>query len=205
MSAADDLPRRPYHHGDLRRALIDAAIQVIEHDGLATLSLRELARRVGVSNAAPVHHFGDKAGLLTAIATEGFAQLGDELQRTYAETSSFLELAVAYVGFAVAYRAHFEVMFRPELYHPDDSHLAQARRRTREILSGSLAEFRGPSAPDAPRAGLAAWALAHGLATLLISGNLPAERDRDPAELTRSIGRYLFQSTGGSDPGRERR
>ena len=81
---------RPYHHGDLRRALIDAAVGVIEHEGLAALSLRDLARRVGVSHAAPVHHFGDKAGLLTAVAAEGFSKLADALQRSYAETSSFL-------------------------------------------------------------------------------------------------------------------
>jgi AcrR family transcriptional regulator len=194
MPAADRLPSRPYHHGDLRRALIDAAVQVIEHDGLATLSLRDLARRVGVSHAAPVYHFGDKAGLLTAVAAEGFSKLADELQRTYTETSSFLELAVAYVRFAVVYRAHFEVMFRPELYHRDTPELDQARSRTRELLYGPLQQLRGESA-DTQRAGLAAWSLAHGLATLLISGNLtrPGEAADDPAELTRSIGRFLFQ------------
>jgi AcrR family transcriptional regulator len=206
VSAAEEAsPSRPYHHGDLRRALIDAAVQLIEHEGLAALSLRQLARRVGVSHAAPVHHFGDKAGLLTAIAVEGFSELADELRRSYAETGSFLELAVAYVRFAVQHRAYFEVMFRPELYHPDDPRVEQARGRTRELLYGPLAELRGGAMPDAPRAGLAAWSLAHGLATLLISGNLsdPDGAEHDPAELARSIGSYLFQSSGGSlaDPG----
>ena len=93
--------------------------------------MRDLARRVGVSHAAPVHHFGDKAGLLTAVATEGFRKLGDELERTYADTGSFLEMGVAYVRFAVAERAYFEVMYRPELYHADDAGLERARRRRR--------------------------------------------------------------------------
>jgi AcrR family transcriptional regulator len=183
MSTADGSPVRPYHHGDLRRALLDAAVQVIQEDGPAALTLRDLARRVGVSHAAPVHHFGDKAGLLTALAVEGFAGLSEELERTYAETASFLELAVAYVCFAVHHRAHFEVMFR------------QARGRTRELLYGPLAHLRGESADSNSQqnAGLAAWSLAHGLATLLISGNLgePAELGQDPAELARTVARYL--------------
>ena len=201
MPVAGGPSGRPYHHGDLRRALIDAAVGVIEHEGLAALSLRDLARRVGVSHAAPVHHFGDKAGLLTAVAAEGFSKLADALQRSYAETSSFLELAVAYVCFAVGHRAYFEVMFRPELYHADDAQLVETRGRSRELLYGPLAEFRGASAPDAPRAGLAAWSLAHGLATLLISGNVDraGEATRDPAELTRTVGRYLFQSSAASE------
>jgi AcrR family transcriptional regulator len=195
MSTADGSPVRPYHHGDLRRALLDAAVQVIQEDGPAALTLRDLARRVGVSHAAPVHHFGDKAGLLTALAVEGFAGLSEDLERTYAETASFLELAVAYVCFAVDHRAHFEVMIRPELYHPDAPELRQARGRTRELLYGPLAHLRGESADSNSQqnAGLAAWSLAHGLATLLISGNLgePAELGQDPAELARTVARYL--------------
>jgi AcrR family transcriptional regulator len=68
---------------------------VIEHERLGTLSLRDLARRAGVSHAAPVHHFGDKAGLLTVVAADGFRLLAGELQETYARTGSFLEVGVA--------------------------------------------------------------------------------------------------------------
>jgi AcrR family transcriptional regulator len=124
-------PARAYHHGDLRRALVHSALDVIECDGLASLSLRDLARRVGVSHAAPVHHFGDKAGLLTAIAADGFLLLAEELQRTYTASGSFLEVGVAYVRFAVRHRAYFEVMYRPELYHADDSSLEAARQQAR--------------------------------------------------------------------------
>ncbi|HEV7962299.1 MAG TPA: helix-turn-helix domain-containing protein, partial [Actinoplanes sp.] len=109
--------KQTYHHGDLRRALLDAAAEVIEEQGPAALSLRDLARRAGVSHAAPTHHFGDKAGLLTALATEGYGLLVAELAEEWAATHSFLEQGVAYVRFAIRHRAHFEVMFRPDLYH----------------------------------------------------------------------------------------
>ncbi|HEX8870560.1 MAG TPA: helix-turn-helix domain-containing protein, partial [Lentzea sp.] len=109
----------PYHHGDLRRAVLAAAVDAITEHGPAGVSLRDLARRVGVSHAGPVHHFKDKAGLLTALAAEGFALLADALNATRATTDSFVDLGVTYVRFAVQHRAHFEVMFRPDLLHTD--------------------------------------------------------------------------------------
>jgi AcrR family transcriptional regulator len=183
---------RPYHHGDLRHALIAAALKDIQRDGPAALSLRALARQVGVSHAAPVHHFGDKAGLLTAIATEGYLKLADEQRRVYARTGSYLEIGVAYVRFAVRQRAYFEVMYRPELYHAEDANLVAARAQAREMLYGPLAEFPEAGATDAPIAGLAAWSLMHGLATLLLTGNLPPETVRNPEALARAVGRVLF-------------
>src|SRR5215213_2255929 len=110
---------RPYHHGDLPRALLEAAVEAIAEVGPAAVSLRDLARRTGVSHAAPAHHFGDKAGLLTAVATDGFERLAATLGQAYQATGSFLEVGVAYVRFAISHQAQFEVMFRPELYHPD--------------------------------------------------------------------------------------
>ena len=88
-----------YHHGDLRRALMAAAIEAIGEHGPAAVSLRDLARRADVSHAAPAHHFGDKAGLLTAVAVEGFTLLARTLRETGERTASFLEIGVAYVGF----------------------------------------------------------------------------------------------------------
>src|SRR5918995_6548050 len=133
---------RPYHHGNLRRAVLSAAVEAITEVGPAGVSLRDLARRAGVSHAAPAHHFGDKAGLLTALAAEGYGLLADALADAQVRTQDFLEVGVAYVRFAVDHRAHFEVMFRPDLYHPDDPAVAAGRQRAADALYGGA-----PSAP----------------------------------------------------------
>ncbi|MCZ7420927.1 TetR/AcrR family transcriptional regulator [Verrucosispora sp. WMMA2121] len=137
---------RGYHHGDLRRALLSAAVQAIEESGPAALSLRDLARRAGVSHAAPAHHFGDRAGLFTAIAVQGFDALADALTEAGDE---LLDLGVAYVEFAVRHRAHFEVMFHPDLYRADDSELRAARERSGAVLRAGLAHRSGGATPAA--------------------------------------------------------
>jgi AcrR family transcriptional regulator len=184
---------RPYHHGDLPRALLEAATQAIDEVGPAAVSLRDLARRAGVSHAAPAHHFGDKAGLLTAVATDGFRRLAATLGETYEASGSFLEVGVAYVRFAVTHRAHFEVMFRPELYHSDDSELVRAREQARALLYPPAAEAaNSPNGADAVRAGVAAWSLVHGLASLWLNHNLPPQLGDDPEQITRDVAHYLF-------------
>jgi AcrR family transcriptional regulator len=181
---------RPYHHGDLRRALLEAALQAVAEVGPAAVSLRDLARRAGVSHAAPAHHFGDKAGLLTAVATDGFERLAATLHEAYQATGSFLEVGVAYVRFAVTHRAHFEVMFRPELYRTDDPGLVQAREQARALLYPPAAD--SPDGRDDVRAAVAAWSLVHGLATLWLNHNLPPQLGDDPEQITREVARYLF-------------
>jgi AcrR family transcriptional regulator len=192
----DTSPRkdaRPYHHGDLPRALLEAAIQAIAEVGPAAVSLRDLARRAGVSHAAPAHHFGDKAGLLTAVATDGFERLAVTLRETYQTTGSFLEVGVAYVRFAVNHRAHFEVMFRPELYHSDDPELVRAREQARSLLYPPAAEAaNSPDSGGDLRAGVAAWSLVHGLATLWLNHNLPPQLGDDPEQIAREVAQHLF-------------
>jgi AcrR family transcriptional regulator len=183
---------RPYHHGDLPRALLEVAVEAIAEVGPAAVSLRDLARRAGVSHAAPAHHFGDKAGLLTAVAADGFRRLAASLRETYEATGSFLEVGVAYVGFAVTHRAHFEVMFRPELYHPDDPELVRAREQARALLYPPAAEAANEASADDVRAGVAAWSLVHGLATLWLNHNLPPQLGDDPEQIAREVARYLF-------------
>jgi AcrR family transcriptional regulator len=189
---------RPYHHGDLRHTIVAAALEAISRDGVDALSLRALAREAGVSHAAPAHHFGDRAGLLTEIAAEGFEQMADDLGAAYERTGSFLEVGVAYVEFAVGHPAHFAVMFRPELLRTHDPRLDAARRRSSDGLYGRV----GSVAPDvdALRAGVAAWALVHGVATLYLGGNLPPALGDDPAAITRSAAAQLFpgRTMGGS-------
>jgi AcrR family transcriptional regulator len=187
------MAKQSYHHGDLRRALLDAAAAAIAEDGPAALSMRDLARRAGVSHAAPTHHFGDKKGLLTALAAEGFDQLAAALRESRATTGSFLELGVTYVRFATTHRAHFEVMWRPDLYHADDPALVAARDRSGDALYSGVAELPDGHGGDVREAGLAAWSLAHGFATLWLSGSLP-----DMPELPDEAARAVLRHLGGS-------
>jgi AcrR family transcriptional regulator len=179
----------PYHHGNLRPALLTAAIEEIEESGPAAMSLRAVARRAGVTHAAAAYHFGDRKGLLTAIAAEGFGLVADALREAHQRTGSFLEVGVAYVRFAVTHRAHFEVMYRPELYHRDDAALVRAR-----VAAGAL--LYGSEVPDAERLaeGVAAWSIVHGVATLWLNGNLPPQLGDDPEEITRLVAAHLRTS-----------
>jgi AcrR family transcriptional regulator len=183
------MAKATYHHGDLRRALLTAAAEAINEHGVAALSMRDLARRAGVSHAAPTHHFGDKAGLLTALATAGFDRLAEALSDARRVTGSFLELGVTYVRFAVAHQAEFEVMYRPDLYRPADPALQAARSRAAATLYAAVADLpdstRGPSS-DVRTAGLAAWSMAHGFATLWLSGAFP-DRTQDPTDIARNL------------------
>ena len=189
---------RPYHHGDLRRAVIDGATAVIAEHGPAALSLRELATRIGVSHGAPAHHFGDRAGLLSAIAAEGYELLAEALEVARDE-GGFLDVGLAYVRFAIDHPAHFQVMYQPSLYRSDDPGVVAARARAAAALYGSAATVE--AAAPTMHVGLAGWCLMHGLATLWLADNLRAVTD-DPIELARSIAMTTFSA--GRPPPRRR-
>ncbi|MFI6523034.1 TetR/AcrR family transcriptional regulator [Spirillospora sp. NPDC050679] len=176
----------PYHHGNLRPALLEAAAAAIEQHGPAALSLRDLARRAGVSHAAPAHHFGDKTGLLTALAAQGYELLADALE---AAGPDIMEAGVAYVRFAVSHRAHFEVMFDSGLYNQDDAEVADAASRADRALRTALAASPGTSGEHAD---LAAWSIVHGFASLWISGALPKELGDDAGAAALPVISRLF-------------
>ena len=159
-----------YHHGDLRRTLLAETASAIAEDGVAKLSMRALAKRAGVSNAAPAYHFGDKSGLLTALAAEGFDRLAEAMASV--GDGGLISRGVAYVEFALACPSHFTVMFQPRLLHDDDAELATARQRAWAALSVGVAQTR--SGPDSDF-GVAAWSLVHGYATLVLSGAVEPE------------------------------
>ncbi|WP_415947373.1 TetR/AcrR family transcriptional regulator [Streptomyces sp. KLOTTS4A1] len=185
-----------YHHGDLRRAVLTAALDVIAAEGPGALSLRDLARRAGVSHAAPAHHFKDRTGLLTAIAEEGYGLLADAL----ADAADLRERGVRYVRFGIEHPAHFQVMFRPDLLHGDDTALLAARARAGAELRAGVAGVAGVAGmPEAGRgdsarlAGIAAWSLAHGFTTLLLAENLRGPvGERDPEDVFRALTELLF-------------
>ncbi|MFE7550914.1 TetR/AcrR family transcriptional regulator [Streptomyces gardneri] len=179
--------RKTYHHGDLRQSVLAAALDVIAAEGPGALSLRDLARRAGVSHAAPAHHFKDRTGLLTAIAAEGY----DLLAATLAGTPDLRERGVRYVRFATDHPAHFQVMFQPDLLRADDPELLAAKERASAELRAGVAGL--PDVPDARTAGIAAWSLAHGFATLFLTGNVDAALGgREPEEYFRSLTGLLF-------------
>ena len=173
-------PVGTHFDGDLRRALMDAAIATLGDVGADHLSLREVARRIGVSHAAPAHHFGDKAGLLTAIATEGFELFSAHLSAAGSEHDStpvddLAMLGRAYVHFAETFPAHFDVMFRPSLICVDDPAFASAGDVAFEALRQHVASCQESGwRADADNGALtaAAWALAHGIAVLRTQGSL---------------------------------
>jgi AcrR family transcriptional regulator len=177
-----------YHHGDLRRTLIDAAVARVTAQGAATLSLRGLAADAGVSHAAPVHHFGDKAGLFTAVAIEGYDELADELIATWESTRDFLEVGVRYVHFALTHPGHFEVMFRSDYLNGSEPELVRAKERAFSMLHDPLVALgRGGDPARLQAATLASWSIVHGLATLVLSGNLPELDRTDPDPLARQV------------------
>jgi AcrR family transcriptional regulator len=177
----------PYHHGDLRRALLDTALEAIGEQGPAAVSLRDVARRAGVSHAAPTHHFRDKTGLLTALAAEGWSLLADALQEVAAGEGDFAELGVAYVVFATSHPAHFAVMRAPGLARADDPELDAAMGRARAQLRSGVQRFEAGSTRDADATALAAWSLVHGLAALILEGAIPLKPDADAADLARAV------------------
>lgn len=180
-------PTMAYHHGDLRRTLLSAAASAIDEDGVAKLSLRALAKRAAVSNAAPTHHFGDKTGLLTALAAEGFAQLADAM--TVAGGSlSLVDMGVAYVTFALDHPAHFSVMFQSHLLREDEPELIRAQVRAKTALAEGIAEFGGTDVEASEDGRIAAWSLVHGYATLVLSGAIEVG---DPIAGARSVAEHL--------------
>ena len=163
---------------DVREALLAAARAELTESGHGAISLRAVARRAGVSHAAPKYHFQDRAGLLTAIATEGFVALTDALRRVDATVDvrhRIAALGKAYIDFGLAHPALFDLMFRPTELHADDRALGVARQEAVGTLSDAVGRHRpGEPASRPPHLALTCWALAHGLAVLTRDGALGA-------------------------------
>jgi AcrR family transcriptional regulator len=151
-----------YHHGALRAALLQAAGEILEKDGLGSLSLREAARRVGVSHNAPYRHFPDRVSLLAALAAEGFSLLNDEMQRRPEG-----ERGLGYVQFALTRPQRFRLMFGGLLPFDDYPDLRAQADGNHARLQRAFADL----GEDATFAAAAAWSLVHGLAHLLLDGH----------------------------------
>jgi AcrR family transcriptional regulator len=172
-----------YHHGDLRRALLEAAVKVVEKEGVSALTLQTLARRAGVSSGAPYHHFPNRELLLAAIARDGLTLLVEEMKRSSAESgpdaiSHLTGLGRGYVRFALAHRGQFRVMFRPELRPLLDKELHESLGSglvmLREAILRCQREGCAP-AGDPNALVLLAWSAVHGASHLWIEGSLGEE------------------------------
>jgi AcrR family transcriptional regulator len=166
----------PYHHGDLRRALLDATEALLNDAGIEGFTLREVARRAGVSHGAPAHHFGDVRGLLSTFAAESFTGMTALMKhhRERAGANPFDQLVAvgtAYIEYALAHRARFQMMFRSDRLDPNHPPLAAAGAEAYGQLLDCIGLIaREISAPDfaVQEKTALAWSLVHGYATLLI-------------------------------------
>jgi AcrR family transcriptional regulator len=196
-------PQRPYHHGNLRRALLDQAVATIRAEGVEGLTLREIGARVGVSRTALYRHFADKRALLNAVATEGFRTLRQQLVTAWEDggrgRAAFESMGVAYVRFAVANPSHYRVMFGgfvdPDACEPE---LAAEAAGAFQALVDALAALQRDGimrAEDSVTMARFVWAVVHGVAMLGIDGQL-----REPGSVEELMRYSLERLRTGIEP-----
>lgn len=172
----------PYHHGDLPAALLEAVGEIVAEKGAAAVTLREAARRAGVSHSAPAHHFGDKDGMIAAYCEQGFDLMAGRVGEAFAdsdETSTttadmISTLGRAYVEFAAEHPTHFDVMFRSGFDSVDDAAHDELEQHGAMTLLRSmvdeLAESGTIARDQAEAVTVVLWSVAHGLASLWVDG-----------------------------------
>jgi AcrR family transcriptional regulator len=185
---------RPYHHGDLKSALLAEAEKILERDGIQALTLRATARAAGVSHAAPANHFGDLTGLLSELAAAGFERFNAALVAAMQaagddQQSRSNATGVAYVNFARNHPGLFVLMFRSERLDAARPALSQALDASRQTLRATRSG--GGDAPDSALSplqiaaqGAARWSLVHGFAMLLLDGRLAGMLGSLPGKAT---------------------
>src|SRR6218665_1149095 len=175
----------PYHHGDLRNALLEAALLILEREGEAGLGLRDLARAVGVSPAAPYRHFDSRAALLEALAVTGFQRFTRAMSEVPAGDPAAMLSAMGktYVLFALDNAALFRLMFSPQLKRDNRPGLRMAA----DAAFATLRHVSGGDTRAGRGAALAAWARVHGLAVLLLDGQIALQAGEDIEALISEI------------------
>ena len=214
------LTRSTYHHGDLRRALVDAAVEIITDKGAEAFTLREAARRLGVNHRAAYRHFADKTSLLAAVAEQGFAALVELTRAEIAATGlaqerepgrhavgvggatdaegRLLAMARAYVAWADRHPAHFRVMFGPRLNEDGPPAFEAPMAEAYQLLEAEIRAVMGaPPTPAGPGddpvtdALVAYWSVVHGLASLVLMKRVRVRREQLPAWIDRVVGRTI--------------
>ncbi len=201
-------PRRPYHHGNLRRALLDEALATIRTEGVNGLTLREIGTKLGVSRTALYRHFADKGALLTAVATEGFRTLRQQLVTAWEEggrgQAAFQAMGVAYIRFAATNPSHYRVMFG-SFVDPEDQEPALTAEAggAFQALVDALAALRHDAVVRGDDTVLMAkfvWSVVHGVAMLGIDGQL-----REPGGIEELMRYALERLRTGIEPGTDHR
>lgn len=191
---------KQYHHGDLAETLIYTTVQLLKEKGAGNLSLREVARIAGVSHGAPAHHFTDKTGLLTAVATQGQERLAEKLEQSQVGIADPMERLItageAYVRFALSHPGHFDVMFQKEMITAEDPDFKLASANARQVLETAIRDLAQQQTKNSPQsshrieATLAAlWSQVHGFSLLWQSGNFGDPDDQ--AHLTKLLREVL--------------
>jgi AcrR family transcriptional regulator len=184
-----------YHHGDLRAACVRAGMELLEESGQTALSLRAVARRAGVSPAAPYRHYADREALVAAVAAVGYRELAARLAAAHPSPSTpeeMISVAIAYVQFALDRPALFRIMFGEPCDRDDDERVAATT-----AVSLYLREIVERSFPQADTEALATaiWALVHGLAFLHLDGKLDAAAPSVVSDRVSSAIQALLTST----------
>ena len=175
-------PRDRYHHGDLRRALLDEALRTIQREGVEALTLRAIGLRLGVSRTALYRHFADKRALLSAMATEGFRLLRERLVEAWGSggVGGFNATGAAYIRVAMANPSHDRVMFGGFVDSaPRDEDLTREATAAFQTLVDSLVALQKEGAvrqEDPLQLARFIWAVVHGISTLIIDGQLPHQQ-----------------------------
>ena len=174
------MPRRPYHHGNLRETLLQGAVRVIGETGPAAFTLREVARRAGVSHNAPYRHFRDKDAILAAVAAQGFRELTRAMREAGRQPLKALDKlkqsGLAYVAFAVRRPEHFTVMFDAPVCTSKDPEYTQASQEAFDTLVSYIRNCQDEGelpAGNTMERTLYAWSLVHGIAKLAVAGRFP--------------------------------
>jgi len=188
------LMKQAYHHGDLRNALVSEGLKLLEQNGNSDFTLRDLASQVGVSPAAPYSHFEDKDALLAAIATVGFGQLRDFLEKAIAGVADpsqrYVCMGEAYVQFGTDHPALYKLMFASEelpakrALFPELQEAGEAAFRSLTDMLGGMQQSGFLRAGDLDGFGFAVWAHVHGLTSLIITGRVECAGDCAGAAIT---------------------
>ncbi len=192
MTTPDPDPKPSHHHGNLREALINAGIEILQAEGMAGLTLRKCAALVGVSHAAPAHHFAGLPGLLDAIAARGFTLFADAME---AEAHAALDepraqlkaICFAYLDFAKAYPALFDLMFHQVwALSGTEAELGLAGLRAYNVLALACAPFV-PKGTESTVIETQVWSLIHGYSALTVVGKMGGQRPVSPLENTLAL------------------